>query len=152
MSEPWTFLYAEEANPDLGEVALLPGYRVTFRRRGLPDLEEAAGNAVPRIVWQGVAPPPEAPFKGDQAHAVVVRKDAVDGVRQVLLRRQRRGGESGSPSGELMERVREAAARCGFPLAWLTEGLSLDRVEANFGKAVAVRVRSVAERGGRGRP
>lgn len=147
---PFTFLYAEQADPSYGEIALLPGWRAIFTNRGLPDLVQDEEHCVPGVVWQGVPPPPESPFKGDQATAVLVRPGQLEGVLPVLIRRQRRGGQSTSASRELMEAVRVASEACGFPYAWVTEGLPLESIDANFGKAVGVRVRSVADRVARG--
>jgi hypothetical protein len=147
---PFTFLYAESADPSCGPVALLPGYRPVFTHRGLPDLVADEDRCVPGILWEGVPPPPETPFKGDQATAVLVDPGAVEAVVPVLVRRQRRGGESTSPSRELMEAVRLGAEACGFPYAWVAEGLPLSAIDANFGKAVGVRMRSVADRVARG--
>lgn len=149
-SGPFTFLYAENADPSLGEVALLPGFRPVFTNRGLPDLLPDEERCVPGIVWEGVPGPPESPFKGDQATAVLVKTGRFEAVLPVLIRRQRRGGQSTSPSRDLMEAVRLAAEACGFPYAWVTEGLPLSAIESNFGKALDVRVRSVADRVSRG--
>ena len=147
---PFTFLYAEAADPSLGEVALLPGWRPLFTHRGLPDLVLDEDRCVPGIVWAGVPPPPDTPFKGDQATAVLVKAGSLEAVLPVLVHRQRRGGESTSASRALMTAVRLASEACGFPYAWVTEGLPLAAIEANFGKAVDVRVRSVADRVTRG--
>ena len=147
---PFTFLYAESADPSFGVAALLPGYRPTFTTRGMPDLVKDETRCVPGILWEGVPPPPETPFKGDQATAVLVNPGASAAVVPVLIRRQRRGGESTSPSRELMEEVRLRAEACGFPYAWVTEGLLLSAIDANFGKSIGVRVRSVADRVSRG--
>jgi hypothetical protein len=147
---PFTFLYAEHADPSWGPVGLLPGWRPTYTNRGLPDLVRDEGRCVPGIVWKGVAPPPESPFKGDRGTAVLVEQGGFDSVLPVLIRRQRRGGEPTSPRRELMEAVRNSAELCGFPFSWVKEGLPLDEVERAFGKAVDVRVRSVADRVSRG--
>ena len=112
---PFTFLYAEQADPSYGPLALLPGFRPCFTNRGLPDLLRDEERCVPGVIWPGVPPPPESPFKGDQATAVLVDPGEFEAVLPVLIRRQRRDPQSTSASRELMEAVRLSAEACGFP-------------------------------------
>lgn len=149
-SESLGFLYAEEADASQGEVAVIPGFRIVFTRRGLPDLVPDRDHAAPGVVIDRAPLPPPDPFEPGRCHAVLVGRSGPGAVVSVLLRRQRAGGEPRSPATELMRQVRESAERCGFPFAWVVEGLPLSRVDAAFGHGVGARVRSVADRVSRG--